>query len=389
MTDPAAGGTRCLYLVATTGNPTYGDELIAAQWLRHLAQVAPDADVWVDCHAPGLSQLLLGHLHPRVRFVDTLWQMCWAAPSDDAAETVAFVDDAVTHPGRVPRMDLGQPLLRSADVLHVLGGGYINGIWPRHAGLLAGVVAAARLSGARTGMTGQGLLPVAEGGRDAVRALAAEMDVCDVRDQPSHDLLSGVSGPRLTATGDDVLLGWSAELLDDRDSPDVMVSAQSDLLDAPVERVAELITGVLEAWEVAPEQVGWIEAIPLDDRRVFDVLAERLPGARFYPFVELWEQGLPARAGQRWLSTRFHPHLMAAAAGSWGVAVPVRSGYYDVMHDALLALGTGWATLGLDAAGDPSAVPQAPAKGSGFGRRVDSLSISKRQLADALYAPPA
>ena len=386
MTVSAPGGTRCFYLVATTGNPTYGDELVAAQWLRHLARVAPDADVWIDCHAPGLSQLLLGHLHPRVRFVDTLWQMCWAAPTDDAAETVDFVTDAVTHPGRVARMDIGQPLLRSAEVLHVLGGGYVNGIWPRHAGLVAGVVAAARESGARTGMTGHSLMPVADGARDVMRELLGRFDVVDVRDQPSHELLSGVQGPRITATGDDALLGWSTELLDGRDSPDVMVSAQSDMLDAPVERVAELVAGVLEAWDVAPEQVGWIESIPFNDRRVFDVLADQLPGARFYPFVELWEQGLPARPGQRWLSTRFHPHLMAAAAGSWGVAVPVRAGYYDVMHEALLALGTGWATLGLDAAGDPSRVPQPPDGASGFGRRVEALSVAKRQLADAFYA---
>ena len=215
---------------------------------------------------------------------------------------------------------------------------------------------------------------------------SGSFDVVDVRDQPSHELVSGVQGPRISATGDDALLGWSTELFDGRDSPDVMVSAQSDMLDAPVERVAELVAGVLEAWDVAPEQVGWIESIPFNDRRVFDVLADRLPGARFYPFVELWEQGLPARPGQRWLSTRFHPHLMAAAAGSWGVAVPVRAGYYDVMHEALLALGTGWATLGLDAAGDPSRVPQPPDGGSGFGRRVEALSIAKRQLADALYA---
>ena len=135
-----ATGTRpCLYLVATTGHPNYGDELVCSRWLRHLARTAPDADVWVDCHSPGLSQLLLGDLHPRVRFVDTLWRMCWAAP-DDPAAAAEFVAGAVRRAGTVAAMDAGRPLLLRADVLHVVGGGYLNTVWPRHYGLLAGIV---------------------------------------------------------------------------------------------------------------------------------------------------------------------------------------------------------------------------------------------------------
>ncbi len=389
MTDVTPGGNRCFYLVATTGHPTYGDELVAAQWLRHLARVAPDAEVWIDCHSPGLSQLLLGDLHPRVRFVDTLWQLAWAAPDDAPAAVAEFVDRAVTHPGTVARYDLGQPLLRRADVLHVLGGGYVNGIWPRHLGLVAGAVAAARVTGARVGMTGHGLQPVAAGGADVLRELAGQLDVCDVRDQPSHELLAGVEGPRMSATGDDAILGWSSELLDHRDSPDVMVSAQSDLLDGTVDQVAALVAGILEAWEVEPEQVGFVESIPFDDSRVFAALGERFAGSRFYPFVELWEQGMPARPGQRWISTRFHPHLLAASADCWGVAVPIHAGYYDVAHEALIAQGTRWAVLGLDAAGDASRVPQPPEGGTGFARRVDALSLAKGQVATTLYAAPS
>ncbi|NEA29975.1 polysaccharide pyruvyl transferase family protein [Actinomadura bangladeshensis] len=59
------------YLVGTTGFPNYGDELIAAMWLRHLAETAPDVEVWLDCPSPGPAQVLLGDIHLKSRFTDT------------------------------------------------------------------------------------------------------------------------------------------------------------------------------------------------------------------------------------------------------------------------------------------------------------------------------
>ncbi|WP_410631146.1 hypothetical protein [Amycolatopsis sp. cmx-4-83] len=50
---PAAGARRVHYLVGPSGHPNFGDELIAATWLRYLAGTEPDADVWLDTHSPG------------------------------------------------------------------------------------------------------------------------------------------------------------------------------------------------------------------------------------------------------------------------------------------------------------------------------------------------
>src|SRR4028118_988814 len=96
-----------IYLVGTTGHPNYGDELIGASWLRYLARTCPDAAVWLETPPPGGSELLLGHLHPNVRFVDTVFQLAWASPSEEPWVVADFVANATRNPGVVPRRAAG------------------------------------------------------------------------------------------------------------------------------------------------------------------------------------------------------------------------------------------------------------------------------------------
>ncbi|WP_433871711.1 polysaccharide pyruvyl transferase family protein [Saccharopolyspora sp. CA-218241] len=365
-----------LYLVATTGHPNYGDELIAATWLKYLAKVAPDSEVWLDCPNPGPSEVLLGHLHPRVRFTDTFWRLCWEAPSDGPWEVASFVQHAINNPGLAPRWVAGIELAARVDLVHVIGGGYINGIWPRHIGLLAAAVAAVRRSGGRAVMTGQGLWPVAEEARPLLRNLAAQFSVVDVRDEPSASLVAGTS---FSATGDDMFFGIEPGLYRTDDLREVMICLQSDLLDVTVPALAGFLLDTLRQWGVRPEQVGVVEGIPRVDREVFALVEHDLPGARFYPFSEITDTGLPAAAGQRWLSTRFHTHLVAAAAGAHGVAVSINSNYYTNKHRSLIDRGSGWAlSEGLQ-------VPAVPESGGFAPKALRALQEGKGQLAWSIY----
>lgn len=377
-----------IYLIGSCGFPNYGDELITGKWLRRLARTNPDGEVWVDCHSPGQAQAMFAGMHPNVRFTDLLWRICWAAPSDDPHVVVEHATRAVRDLGVVPKIDIGQPLLHRAEIVHVMGGGYVNSQWPRHLGLLAAAVEMARISGGRAVMTGQGLQPLSKAAAAALAPLVSLMAVVDVRDEPSRRSLAGVVGVSVSASGDDAFLDLGALDYDTRPSPDVMLCAQSDLLASTVDDVADALMRVLGGWGVTSDQVGWVEAIPGEDRLVFDVIEQRMGGIRFYPLLEVWHEGLPARADQRWVSTRFHPHLMAAAAGSWGVAVPVQQGYYDVKHASLLGYGSGWTVLDPSSKREELAVPQPPTGLAGFAPPVrDGLVTTKRRVAQAIYGP--
>ncbi|TWF93556.1 polysaccharide pyruvyl transferase family protein [Saccharopolyspora dendranthemae] len=365
-----------IYLVATTGNPNYGDELIAAAWLKHLAKVAPHSEIWLDSPNPGPSSVLLSHLHPNVKFTDTFWRLCWEAPEDEPWAVAAFAQHAIHNPGLAPRWVAGIELAAQMDLFHVIGGGFINGIWPRHIGLLAATAAAAHRSGGRAVMTGQGLSPVAEGAGALLRSLTEQFEVVDVRDEPSAAALVNP-----TVTGDDMFFGVESGLFrtDDDDVREVMICMQSDLLDESVPALAGFLLDTLREWRVKPEQVAFVEGIPRADREVFSLVEHDLPGARFHAFDEILREGLPARPGQRWLSTRFHLHLLAAAAGASGVAVSINSGYYTNKHRSLIERGSGWELS------EGLRVPASPSGGGFSTAALRELQQRKAALAKSIY----
>ncbi|GAA1226681.1 hypothetical protein GCM10009676_05950 [Prauserella halophila] len=374
----APASSRRIYLIGPAGLPNFGDELIAATWLRYLARTAPDAEVWLDCHTPGTAQVMLAGLHPGLRCTNTLWRLAVEAPAEEPWAVATWVRKAVHDPGLAPWCRPGIELLATADVIHLIGGGYVNALWPQHLGLLAGAVAAGNRSGARLAMTGQGLVPAAPDVAELLYSLAGRFDVVDVRDRDSADLLAVAVPAEFSC--DDVFLDVPGTAVSDYTRP-VMVCVQSDIGELGPPALAGRVKGILRSWEVDPADVTFVEAIPRVDRAVHDLLASDLPGTAFMPFSELWRDGVPAVDGQIWLSTRFHLHLTAAAAGARGVAMSVSPDYYGTKHRSLVELGSGWTML--DAAG--TEVPGVPENGGYPADTVKELGIRKARVAERIY----
>ncbi|ULE32903.1 polysaccharide pyruvyl transferase family protein [Mycobacterium sp. IDR2000157661] len=398
-TSPQPGSVRArgrtpierIYLVAPSGNPNYGDEFILRTWLRHLAVVRPDADVVVDCHTPGQAAVLLQGSHPRLTFVDTIWRICLATSHLASAEAAVVAADVVNDPGRMPRIVSGIELLTAADTVHLVGGGYINAVWPHHMALLAAAAAAAERSGGRVLATGQGLVPVGEPDRlGLLRELQSRFALFDVRDRPSFAFLAGEEGS-VEFTGDDAWLGIGPDAYDagsEAAKRPIVFCLQSDLMDdfadgRGIEGLTSAITRLIERWRLSGRDVAVIEGIPGADRIVFDRIAHLLTGAEFVPFSAVWACGLPATAEQVWVSTRFHPHLLAAAIGASGLALSGRADYYPNKHQSLVEAGSRWRVA------DSTDLPDTPVRDGGFAAEAVQLHRSRKAALAAEIYPPA
>jgi len=363
-----------LYLIGPSGNPNFGDEFIAAAWLRHLAEVRPDADVWLDCPQPGLAQVLFEGLHPRLRVTNTLWRLVHETaemPLDEAAEIIRA---RVTGLGS-PSYDLGLLKLRDAESLHLIGGGFINENWSHHAGLVLAMRAVHAMTGARLIATGQGLMP-------ELTSAPAEMPLFQDFAHASARDEAGARAYGISQELDDAFLGVTAEIARSTAEPGLYVCIQSDTADP--ERFGTAVELARAAVEKAVSQgknAYYVEAIPGADRVAYEQLADLIPEERFLPFLHIWAHGLPLAAHQTWVTSRFHFHLLAASAGARGIAVGMKKGYYDVKHESLAALGSGW-SLALD--GD---APGIPADRGPLRDGLPELVARKRAEADRIYPP--
>lgn len=363
-----------IYLVSCAGHPNYGDELITASWLRHLAEELPETEVWLDCPNPGMAAELFFGLHPNAHFTNTLWRVVWDRGNEPGAAGADEVARIVTDLGS-PAYDLALLRLREMDSFHLLGGGYLNSIWPLHLRLINALLAVRELTGAALYATGISLAPLEEEDHACLPALRS-FDHVSVRDTHSADLLG------LDVGLDDALLGILAERDRGRNSPvkaDVVVCLQRDLVpDDDFSAMVQEVRTAVSAFKAKGQSVVYAEAIPGVDHPGFDALSDLIPPENFIPFLSVWRDGLPTGA-HTWITTRFHLHLLASAMGAAGTAIGVKPGYYDVKHGSLLELGTGWAYV---SAGQE--LPEASHR-SGFPRAVKGHAKEKKREALSLY----
>lgn len=373
--------TPVIYLIGTSGHPNYGDELITATWLKFWAREAPHAEVWLDSPRPGPSAVLFEGLHPGLRCVDTLFHASWNAHADQAADTIDFGARVVGDAGLIPREATGVELLQRVDLVQIIGGGYINALWPHHQALLGAVREMGQSYGSRTALTGAGLTPVAAGGDAALVAALRDFDIVDVRDVASFDVVrEGV--PQVTCTGDDAFLGLNDVQCDSSRREPTILCIQSDFVGQDLAEVTDFVVRTLRSWSVDQDPVLLVECMPPDDGEARRFLQPHLPQLSFLPFAGLWRNGFPVTPGACWISTRFHPHLIAASKGSRGLAISPPSGYYATKHQSLASLGSGWSMV--ESLGDPPPPPD-PAPDP-FAGRLAAIQEQKAALASRVAA---
>ncbi|MFH0410710.1 polysaccharide pyruvyl transferase family protein [Corynebacterium sp. L4756] len=343
--------SETIYLVAPAGHPNFGDEFIVSAWLRELYRRRPTAQVILDCHTPGIASILHANVHPNLTVTDTLWHVglkC-ATPED--------VVQAFNNTYSIPLLTTGMNLAKTADIVHVVGGGWFNDTWPHHVKVLAG---ASCLGKQAKIMTGQGFVPGTTI-KDELAIWLEKFDRVLVRDEPSHALHQAISvvdrgvDDAWLAAADSTTqhgLGWGNA---DARERDFIIAAQSDFLGIELEELAQRLVKQLRYLGATGDNAVFLECIPEEDYKVLDVMVEAdaalMDGIKVVAFDELWAFGLPTREGQTWISTRFHPHLIAAARGVSGIAVSAHAGnYYSVKHGSV---GSSWTITDLSEPVDP------------------------------------
>jgi hypothetical protein len=236
------------------------------------------------------------------------------------------------------------------------------------------------MTGARLVATGQGLMPV-------LTSAPAEMPLFQDFTHAAARDEAGALAYGIAQELDDAFLGVTAEIGRAPAEPGLYVCIQSDTADPErFEAAVKVARAAVEKAAAEGTDAYYVEAIPGADRLAYEQLADLIPEKRFLPFVHIWANGLPLSEKQTWVTSRFHFHLLAASAGARGLAVGMKKGYYDVKHESVTALGSGW-SLALDSHALDSDVPEIPQGRGALRDNLPALVAQKRAEARKIYPP--
>lgn len=326
-----------LLLIGGGGIPNYGDELIIRNWLTwygsHVA-ISPKEVAVEGYRIRSLQNTFAGEF-PDVRWSQAVRdaRLAFRAEGFWGALRGGLESGAERSPKSVSR---AFDLARSASVVHIHGGGYINSKWPNHAFVLGLSAAANRSAGVYAVATGLGLAPLPDAGRAERRLLDEVVDAfefIEVRDAWSFEYLErNVTGDRK----DKIVRGLDdAFLYPVTSSPFSPATLHLSLRDdkageSMIERLSSRFVGSFD------RHIFW--ACKPVDAAAYALLAKRYPFFEIAGVRQLLENP-SVSAADVMITERFHPHLQAARAGATGVYWS-GSEYYDIKHGSIVELGS-------------------------------------------------
>lgn len=343
-----------IYLIAEPGYPNYGDEIIAREWLIFLAERFPNTPIYLDCICAGSASAILRGYHPNLTILDTVSRLTFDLVNEEERKNyqnlsvselgeriIATLDDE----GRAARSAAGIHILQQkVKLVHYLGGGYMNGMWRENLARLA-LATWAHSRGISVIGTGLGLAPLNGAELDFALEAIGAFDSVSVRDEETLGLLldNGISSSRCQLAPDDCFVNALKGMYSSEDHyPSIMLCVQSDLV-SNVDELYSHVMSQLLVWGVTRDtEIGVVECVPYTDYGVYEYLSEKGFSVRLFPAIYLIERGFPAREGQRWLSTRYHPHILASAKGCAGSYIVVDNQYYRAKHEAVVRMGSRW-----------------------------------------------
>lgn len=230
---------------------------------------------------------------------------------------------------------------KKCDIVHFMGGGYINSLWPSNYALLAIAYIYSKINSIPIFATGLGLYPYTEDLN--IISLLKSLSVIDVRDKESKKLL-----PDAYYTGDDALLSFYNTAFTSKkdDSAAFIVSLQSHLFDG-----AKLIEKILsEKLIINLKNKGFkkiiiIEAAPEDNiafsRHIFNLALNIGIEIIFLSNSDIITNGLPYNKRNFVVSSRYHINLLYSILDIDGLAV-YQNDYYRNKHESIIDMGGCW-----------------------------------------------
>lgn len=336
------------YLISTAGYPNFGDEQIVRTWLAFFLKYHPTDQITLDSPFSARSSLLFKDEFPNMNFVDTIWNLSYSGSNGGAdLENTHILINLMN--GGSPRDFMGIEYMKSADEIHILGGGYFTTEILEFTRTYLFFPILTYLKKIQPNIklkaNGLGLTPISSEYQTQLENRYLPLfDYVGVRDKDS----ATIKGTTLEL--DDVFVSRKLNAIkinENNDNPDILLILKPienrDQLDIFIHQLIQY----LEMDENKSKTIGILEfMVPMDNWLFFEPYLNDFPELKkrlkFFGFWDIWTKGLPYKKNQEWITSRFHAHLIGSILKIKGSIFVENNKYYKTKHQSLLNLGTGW-----------------------------------------------
>lgn len=357
------GQNMSVYTISAAGNANFGDEIILKLWTQAYLGLSSNVNVISDVLSPEAVEASWYPSGSRITFTGLAWKIAfsharppWKRFVLDKCMPQAWFRD-IMDPGHPAWSDGARRLLRELEryclqcdvrLFHLLGGGYLTALWPCHYLLLGVACLIARRIGARVVVTGQGFMPASERHCEAIAQYSDVIDIMDCRDEPSRKMMSAYVGDERTSlSGDDTLLcfgkyssSWNPRVFEQRA---LVVSIQNDLFHGG-EQLKRILASPIVKDAVVKLGLNSLVFVPCMSHDIQNAGSDvwsalNMTGGtiRRFPLQDVLRNGFPYYPNGYYITSRYHPHLMASLMGGRGCAFHDTE-YYRVKHESVSAL---------------------------------------------------
>ena len=366
-----------IYIVSIAGYPNFGDDLILKNWISFIRSVSNNCEIIID--VPEVSNVITYYNNMNIKTTSTVWNIIWSTEfSGDFNHYYELIKSTLNN--RFHHLRNAILNLLDADVFHIVGGGFINKIWPQNLGMVyIGYYLKQRFNTVCY-ITGNSFYPFPPL-HSNLDIFLSSYDYAESRDEQSHKRY------KINYGFDDCYLDSYRCFANYQDNlkhlyADVFICLQSDLITNEFYATAiESLRNLILSLMTLNKSIAYIEAIPGIDHKAYLELSDLIPQKNLILANDVLRQSFPIREDQIWFSSRYHHHLLASMRGCRGCALVINNDYYFNKHDSLLKNGTGWSLWDVRT---EDKIPN-PTFSQSFIEKRDVIIYKKRSVAMDLY----
>lgn len=330
------------------GNRNFGDDYILSEWIKYSEAAQTGKKLFISTDSTWMqSQHIDDNVVFNTVFPATIYPFVQDWKKANLGQKMS-ISDCIRTGWKAADHFVGQlewrRTLQRISAFHLIGGGYLNKLFPQAHGAAAFMQRMSQHLGVPFYATGLGLLPTEDGNAE-LEELFAGFTFIECRDINSYEFLrQHYPSAKAILGADDTFLTPVRTVTQPNRKPVIFINVQSDLSAHSHESLAKRMKDFCE--EAGHNyNIQYIHFFQNSDAVFYNRVHNDLRITQSYDKDQLYDAGLPFQKGDICISSRFHMHVLASRAGARGAYIVGHTGYYDIKHASMVNIGSNWVSL--------------------------------------------